>query len=47
VGYQGCQPWKSERPVGQLLVTDQRGRPHPDKEDKGGCDMGAYESQTR
>jgi hypothetical protein len=28
-----------------LLKTDQRGRPRPDKEDTGGCDMGAYESQ--
>jgi hypothetical protein len=31
---------------GQLLKTDQRGMPRPDKEDSGGCDMGAYESQT-
>ena len=31
--------------LGQLLTTDQRGQPRPDKEDKGGCDMGAYESQ--
>jgi hypothetical protein len=30
---------------GHLLKTDQRGLPRPDKEDKGGCDMGAYESQ--
>jgi hypothetical protein len=30
---------------GHLLKTDQRGRPRPDKEDTGGCDMGAYECQ--
>ena len=30
---------------GNLLKTDQRGQPRPDKEDTGGCDMGAYESQ--
>jgi hypothetical protein len=30
---------------GHLLKTDQRGQPRPDKEDTGGCDMGAYESQ--
>ena len=30
---------------GHLLKTDQRGQPRPDKEDSGGCDMGAYESQ--
>jgi hypothetical protein len=29
-----------------LLKTDQRGEPRPDKEDTGGCDMGAYERQT-
>jgi predicted outer membrane repeat protein len=29
-----------------LLKTDQRGQPRPDKEDTGGCDMGAYESQS-
>ena len=28
---------------GNLLKTDQRGQPRPDKEDTGGCDMGAYE----
>ena len=32
--------------TGKLLKTDQRGMPRPDKEDTGGCDMGAYESQT-
>ena len=32
--------------VGQLLTTDQRGQPRPDKEDTGGCDMGAYERPT-
>jgi hypothetical protein len=26
--------------------TDQRGMPRPDKEDTGGCDIGAYESQS-
>jgi hypothetical protein len=31
---------------GHLLKTDQRGEPRPDKEDKSGCDMGAYERQT-
>jgi hypothetical protein len=31
---------------GHLLKTDQRGAPRPDKEDKTGCDMGAYESQN-
>jgi hypothetical protein len=36
----GCTDQK-----GHLLKTDQRGLPRPDQEDKGGCDMGAYESQ--
>jgi hypothetical protein len=31
---------------GILLKTDQRGMPRPDREDKAGCDMGAYESQS-
>jgi hypothetical protein len=31
---------------GNLLKTDQRGIPRPDKEDSVGCDMGAYESQS-
>jgi predicted outer membrane repeat protein len=31
---------------GNLLKTDQRGMPRPDLEDKTGCDMGAYESQS-
>jgi hypothetical protein len=31
---------------GQLLKTDQRGQPRPNKEDTGGCDMGAYESRS-
>jgi hypothetical protein len=31
---------------GHLLKTDQRGAPRPDKEDTGGCDMGAYERQS-
>ena len=31
---------------GNLLKTDQRGMPRPDSEDKSGCDMGAYESQS-
>ena len=30
---------------GNLLKTDQRGMPRPDQEDKGGCDIGAYERQ--
>jgi hypothetical protein len=30
---------------GKLLKTDQRGKPRPDREDKTGCDMGAYERQ--
>ena len=29
-----------------LLKTDQRGMPRSDREDTGGCDIGAYESQT-
>jgi len=32
--------------LGHSLKTDQRGMPRPDPEDKGGCDMGAYESQS-
>ena len=31
---------------GNPLKTDQRGLPRPDQEDTGGCDMGAYESQS-
>jgi hypothetical protein len=31
---------------GNLLRTDQRGMPRPDKEDASGCDMGAFESQS-
>jgi hypothetical protein len=31
---------------GHLLKTDQRGKPRPDKEDSGGCDMGAFERQS-
>jgi len=31
---------------GHLLKTDQRGKPRPDPEDTGGCDMGAYERQS-
>jgi hypothetical protein len=31
---------------GQLLKTDQRGFPRPDKEDPSGCDMGAFERQS-
>jgi hypothetical protein len=30
---------------GHLLKTDQRGQPRPDREDAGGCDMGAFERQ--
>ena len=37
----GCTDGK-----GHLLTTDQRGYPRPDKEDKTGCDMGAYEGQS-
>jgi len=37
----GCTDGK-----GNLLQTDQRGEPRPDKEDTRGCDMGAYESQS-
>jgi hypothetical protein len=29
-----------------VLKTDQRGMPRPDKEDTGGCDIGAYERQS-
>lgn len=32
--------------LGHLLKTDQRGAPRPDKEDTGGCDIGAYERQS-
>jgi len=38
----GCTDWNGFK----LLKTDQRGMPRPDKEDTGGCDMGAYERQT-
>jgi hypothetical protein len=31
---------------GHLLTTGQRGYPRPDREDTGGCDMGAYEKQS-
>jgi hypothetical protein len=31
---------------GHLLKTDQRGMPRPDREDTGGCDMGAFEEQS-
>jgi hypothetical protein len=31
--------------AGHLLKTDQRSKPRPDLEDKGGCDIGAYEYQ--
>jgi hypothetical protein len=31
--------------LGQLLKTDQRGKPRPDAEDAAGCDIGAYEYQ--
>jgi len=37
----GCTDGK-----GNLLKTDQRGFPRPDKEDTSGCDMGAFERQT-
>ena len=37
----GCTDGK-----GNLLKTDQRGEPRPDKEDESGCDRGAYERQT-
>jgi hypothetical protein len=32
--------------VGHLLKTDQRGKPRPDTDDTGGCDMGAFEEQS-
>jgi hypothetical protein len=32
--------------LGHLLKTDQRGKPRPDTEDTGGCDIGAYERQS-
>jgi hypothetical protein len=31
--------------AGNLLKTDQRGKPRPDPEDTSGCDIGAYERQ--
>jgi hypothetical protein len=37
---QGCTDGQ-----GHLLRSDQRGKPRHDKEDRGGCDMGAYERQ--
>ncbi len=37
---QGCTDGQ-----GHLLRTDQRGKPRHDKEDTGGCDMGAFERQ--
>jgi hypothetical protein len=37
----GCRDGRSN-----LLKTDQRGMPRPDKEDTGGCDIGAYERQS-
>jgi hypothetical protein len=37
----GCTDGK-----GNLLKTDQRGMPRPDKEDQAGCDIGAFESQS-
>jgi hypothetical protein len=36
----GCKDGK-----GDLLRTDQRGKPRPNEEDAGGCDRGAYERQ--
>lgn len=32
--------------LGHLLKTDQRGYPRPDREDLGGCDIGAFEKQS-
>jgi hypothetical protein len=32
--------------LGHLLKTDQRGKPRPDTEDTGGCDIGAFEKQS-
>jgi len=32
--------------LGHLPTTDQRGKPRPDAEDAGGCDIGAYEFQS-
>ena len=37
----GCRDF-----AGNLLTTDQRGRPRPGKGETTGCDIGAYESQT-
>lgn len=31
---------------GHLFITDQRGKPRPDKEDSNSCDRGAYERQS-
>ena len=31
---------------GNLLKTDQRGKPRHDKEDTSGCDVGAFERQS-
>ena len=42
----GGNPAGCKDAQGNLLKTDQRGMPRPDPEDTGGCDMGAYESQS-
>jgi hypothetical protein len=48
----GSPPINADNPKGcndgngHLLKTDQSGKPRPDREDKTGCDMGAYERQT-
>jgi hypothetical protein len=31
---------------GSFITADQRGAPRPDKEDSGGCDIGAFEKQS-
>jgi hypothetical protein len=36
----GCRDW-----LGDLLATDQRGMPRPDRHEGRGCDIGAYERQ--
>jgi hypothetical protein len=38
----GCRDFS-----GNLLKTDQRGKPRPGGGETTGCDMGAYESQTQ
>ena len=44
----GSEPGETANPTeqGNLLKTDQRGQPRPDKEDTGGCDMGGMKARA-